>query len=145
MSNDKIQQHFFTKSRTKNRFLFCSECALVQRSDNLAQHFKARHPYFAGKNLNREMFLDCGQIPRFPFTKRWEKYVKECITSQKSITKNQWLTISFNKKNNWINKNIKEGQKHSKVWFSSDFAVMSKTTWLSFKKKSWNRIKKIRS
>ena len=91
------------------------------------------------------MFLNCGQTPRFPFTNRWEKYIEECIISKKSITKNQWLTISFHKKNNWISKNIKEGKKYLKVWFSSDFAVMSKATWQGFKKKSWDRIKKIKS
>ena len=136
----QITEHIlFKKPKIHHNFVFCGTCAIVQRSDNIPRHFQKCHPYLEANTLEK------GRVPLFPFTNRWKKYVEECVASKRSITKNQWLTLSFNNKNNYITKKIKEGQKQSRVWYNGEHVVMLKKTWCTFQEKKWEKIKKIRS
>jgi hypothetical protein len=84
---------FFKKPNESHRFVFCGCCGVVQRSDNIPSHFKSWH--IAGS----ENTLKKGQLPQFPFTKRWENYVKKCFTDKRTISRSQWKTISFRNQN----------------------------------------------
>jgi hypothetical protein len=53
--------------------------------------------------------LKTGQVPLFPFTNRWENYIKKCIATKRTISKSQWKTISFHTINKKMEASIKEG------------------------------------
>ena len=139
-TNNKVTEHiFFKKPTTAHRFVFCGLCAIVQRSDNIPRHFQRRHLFGAA------FMLEKGQIPLFAFTNQWERYIEKCIASKRAITQKQWLLFKFHRKNNWITKKIKEGQRKSKVWYNGEHVVMCRKTWHAFKINKWERTKKIRS
>jgi len=76
----KSEEIFFKKPNEPHRFVFCSFCGVAQRSDHIARHFKIWH--IAGS----ENTLKKGQFPLVSFTKRWENYVKKCITTKRTIS-----------------------------------------------------------
>ena len=76
------EELFFKKSNEGHRFVFCGCCCVVQRSDTIANHFKSYHIAGTGENT-----LKTGQIPLFPFTNRWENYIKKCIATKRTISK----------------------------------------------------------
>ena len=94
---------FFKRQNETHRFIFCGLCGVAQRSDNIARHFKSKH--FAGS----EDTLEIGQRPLFPFTNRWENYVRKCIATKRTISISQWKTISFHTLNKKMEASIKGG------------------------------------
>ena len=98
------EELFFKKPDSRFRFVFCGCCCVVQRSDTVASHFKSYH--IAGSG---ETTLKTGQVPLFPFTNRWENYIKKCIATKRTISKSQWKTISFHTINKKMEASIKEG------------------------------------
>ena len=97
------EELFFKKPNETHRFVFCSCCGVVQRSDNITSHFKNKH-IGGSENTLKE-----GQFPLFPFTNRWENYVRKCIATKRTISISQWKTISFHTMNKKMETKIKEG------------------------------------